>query len=228
MFGFKGLCRKNETTITAALQTLIAGMLFSNLPSECTSLACATPFSARRFLEPSSAVDDDSMGVFVLDGHETYQKSSFIQFRSVAGQHNIMLLPWSEAQRSRRDMQKIVEQRGKNTGVGLLKFVGDFQKELFQSKVGKDRDSSYEISNLGLYKAVTLSDDNAQSVSIGRMIFTQSAGVTASAVQISVLTGADGCMVLGFTWQEGVVDDDLIGRIVEGANAEILRLVREA
>ena len=42
------------------------------------------------------------------------------------------------------------------------------------------------------------------------MVFTQSVNVFGCAISTSVITGADGCLVLGFSWQRGVVEDSLM------------------
>ncbi|KIX96244.1 uncharacterized protein Z520_08022 [Fonsecaea multimorphosa CBS 102226] len=228
---FKNICRANGTTITGALQTLIAGALFAHLPEKYTKLACNGALSARRFLPADAGITDDSMGVYVLDMSDTYMRDRFLQHQhtdSKSGRYD--LLPWAEAQRSRENIEQVLGLKGRNAAVGLLRYVNDYQQELFLSKVGKDRDSSFEVSNLGVFKpsssppTVVVEEGNAQGVEIGRMVFTQSAGVTASAIQVSAITGPDGCLVLGVTWQKGVVDDELVEKVLRSVEEEVKRL----
>ncbi|KIW93508.1 uncharacterized protein Z519_06113 [Cladophialophora bantiana CBS 173.52] len=220
---FKTLCRENGTTITGALQTLIAGALFAHLPEKFTKLVCTGALSARRFLPVDARITDDSMGVWILDMSETYTRDRFPQHGN-SGQGGRDLLPWTEARRSRQNIERVLSLKGQNAGVGLLGYVNDYQQELFLSKVGKDRDSSFEVSNLGLFKPAAPAEED-ERVAIRRMVFTQSAGVTASAIQVSVITGADGCLVLGVSWQKGIVDDGLVEKAMQAVNAEVKRLV---
>jgi hypothetical protein len=46
---FVAMCRENETTVQAALQVLIASVLFEILPEEVTRLRCNVPVSMRRW-----------------------------------------------------------------------------------------------------------------------------------------------------------------------------------
>ncbi|KIW62341.1 hypothetical protein PV04_10522 [Phialophora macrospora] len=215
---FKYVCRKNETTITAALQTLIASALFAHLPDNFTRLACSGALSTRRFLQKDAGITDDVMGVFVQDMSETYNRHSF---------EHAPILPWSEAQRSRRNIEHTLSLKGANAGVNLLKYVNNFHEELFLSKVGQQREKSFEVSNLGLVKPGTAAAGEDE-VELGRIVFTQSAGVTAAAIQVSVVTGADGCMVLGFSWQEGIVGDEFVEHVLEVVVAEIERLTSKS
>ncbi|KIW22442.1 uncharacterized protein PV07_12327 [Cladophialophora immunda] len=219
---FKNICRENDTTITGALQTLIAGALFAHLPEKFTKVACSGALSARRFLPADAGITDDSMGVWVLDMSDTYARDCFVPHgdpeKGVCD-----LLPWTEAQRSRQNIERVLSLKGHNAGVGMLRYVNDYQQELFVSKVGKDRDSSFELSNLGLFKPAGRVEGDS-GVEIGRMVFTQSAGVTASAIEVSVVTGADGCLVLGVTWQKGIVEDDLVENVIKSVKEEVKRL----
>jgi hypothetical protein len=218
---FKNVCRANETTVTAALQTLIAGTLFAHLPDTFTSLACSGALSTRRFLPRDAGITDDVMGVFIQDMSETYKRYSFEH--AEGSKLELPVLAWSEARRSRRNIEHTLSLKGANAGVNLLKYVNNFHEELFLSKIGQHREKSFEVSNLGLVKP-DIAIDGEDGVEMGRIIFTQSAGITAAAIQVSVVTGADGCMVLGFSWQEGIVEDELADHVLEAIAAEIERL----
>ncbi|EXJ54683.1 hypothetical protein A1O7_10024 [Cladophialophora yegresii CBS 114405] len=222
---FKNVCRENGTTITAALQTLIAGMLFAHLPENCTSLTCSGALSTRRFLQKEAGITDDVMGVFMQDMSEIYNRRSFEHAHD--SKSELSVLSWPEAQRSRRNIEHTLSLRGANAGTNLLKYVNNFHEDLFLSKIGKHRENSFEVSNLGLVKPYT-SGHGGSGLEMGRMVFTQSAGVTAAAIQVSVVTGADGCLVLGFSWQEGIVEDGLVHNVLAGVGAEIGRSTSKA
>ncbi|PGH29563.1 hypothetical protein GX50_07677 [[Emmonsia] crescens] len=204
---FRDLCRKNKTTITAALQTLVAGAMFVTLSAHYSQLRCVGALSNRRWL--GDTISDDSMGVFVQDFHDSYHRERFFD------QDGNFKFPWDEAVRSRKTIEDTINMGGKNAMTNLLKYVGDYHSELFLSKVGKDRADSYEVSNLGVFTSNLEPKAGSQSPRVGRMVFSQSANVTGSAFEVSAITGADGCLVLAFSWQKDVVGLHLIGDIMK-------------
>ena len=172
--------------------------------------------NTRRWLP--NPITDDSLGVFVQDLSETYSRDAF----------RGKCLPWPEAKRSRDTLRRTVSAGGKNAAVNMLRYVRDFQQELFLSKVGLERGSSFEVSNVGVLKVDKSGDAvRGDDVEIGRMVFSQSANVAGNAFQVSAVTGGDGGLVLAFSWQKGVVEDALVEKVMEMVRKEILAVVRE-
>ncbi|KMU84168.1 hypothetical protein CIHG_01953 [Coccidioides immitis H538.4] len=229
----KQLCREHGTTITAALQTLLASALFAYLPRTYTKLHCAGAVSARRWL-PRDVVTDNSMGVWVLDFSEMYTRAAVTE--SGSG------FPWNEVQRSRKNIEHFLRRRGKNSQVALLRYVSNYHRDLCTSMIGKDRDASFEVSNLGCFKPTSSpqglqldenksTDDKVCEMNgprIGKMVFSQCANVAACAVNLSVITGGDGRLVLMFCWQESIVEPELMASVVEQMQKDISRLVKDA
>ncbi|KAK2808357.1 hypothetical protein FQN50_004742 [Emmonsiellopsis sp. PD_5] len=204
----KNLCRKNETTITATLQTIVAGALFTKLQKNHSNLECAGVISSRRWLR--DPVNDDSMGVWVQDFHEHYSREKFFD------QDGSFKLPWDEARRSRKTIEATLKLEDTNAMPNMLKYVNDYHNDLYLSKLGKDRQQSFEVSNIGIVKANDAdSNTEVQAPQIGRMLFSQSASVTGPAISVSVITGGDGCLALAFAWQEGIVEADLMDHVIE-------------
>ncbi|CAI7650671.1 unnamed protein product [Penicillium glandicola] len=200
-------CRQEGTTITALLQTIVARSIFAHIPPEFTRLACAGALSSRRWL--SDVITDESMGVWVQDYEETYSRAI------VAPSDGSF--PWAEAKRSRKTIQSVLKMKGKNASTSLLQFVDDFQEELCLSKVGKDRDKSFEVSNVGVLDPQR--DPNLPSIK--GVVFSQCASVMGNAIEVSVVTGGDGCLVLAISWQQGVVKADLVNEIIESTKQDL-------
>ncbi|KAL1955939.1 hypothetical protein VTO42DRAFT_7924 [Malbranchea cinnamomea] len=218
---FKDLCRKNQTTVTAALQVLIASALFRNLPAQFSKLHCNGAISSRRWLR-GDAVTDDSIGVWVQDFDEVYQRSRVCRPDSDGVQFS-----WAEAQRSKRTLDRILSSQGKNAKMYLLKYVNDYQNDFFRPKLGKDRDGSFEVSNVGVFRPTAAPSkeeagrDGQDGPRIGRVVFSQSANVVGAALETSVVTGCDGCLVLAFSWQKGVVEEDLVAAVIDTVRTEL-------
>jgi hypothetical protein len=203
----KDRCRQNNTTITAVLETAIARSLFARLPEKFTSVKCTGAMSTRRWLP--DVITDDSMGVWVQDFEDTFSRNGVTSDS----------FPWEEARRARQTIENVLSLKGKNAHPNLLKYVNDVH-DLFLSKVGKARKSSFEVSNVGVLAA----DQDPTKPQIGRMVFSQSASVTGNAFEISVITGGDRCMVLAFTWQTHVVELDLMSVVIDSIRTELVNL----
>ncbi|OQD83750.1 hypothetical protein PENANT_c015G07286 [Penicillium antarcticum] len=205
------LCRQENTTITAFLQTLVARSLFTHLPVEYSKLNCSGALSCRRWLP--EYITDDSMGVWVQDYEEQYTRDATIP----SSDH---MFPWAEARRSRNTINSVLKMKGKDASINLLQFVDDYQQELCLSKVGLERDKSFEVSNIGVVPPQT----DPAVPDIQGMVFSQCASVMGNALQVSVVTGGDGCLVLAISWQESVVEVGLVNAFIESAKGEIYRL----
>jgi hypothetical protein len=150
------------------------------------------------------------MGVYVGDIEESYTRSS----TTLNDPH---AFPWSEARRSKQTLEAAVQRQGRDAGPNLLKYVSDFQQELCWSKVGSERDKSFEVSNIGVLSCEVVPGQPR----IEGMVFSQCASVIGNAIGISVVTGGDGCMVLAITWQDTVVEESLIEGAVEFLKPEL-------
>ncbi|KAL4937240.1 hypothetical protein BDV06DRAFT_203342 [Aspergillus oleicola] len=204
------VCREHKTTVTCAVETAIARSLFPHIPESFTRVAGSVPITQRPWLPDS--ITDDSMGVFVQEHSETFTR------KTVTSKD----FPWAEAQRVRKQLKKELAKESKNTSVGLFKFVKDYRTGLLEPKIGKERGSTFELSSLGVVK--TEKSDDESIPQLGRIIFTQSASVTGSAIEFSLITGLDGCLTLGTSWQPGVVEEEVVQGVVDTLREELLKL----
>ncbi|EAU32557.1 predicted protein [Aspergillus terreus NIH2624] len=206
---FRKLCRQNGTTVTAALDTLISRALFRHVPAQFTQLQTSIPMSLRKLLP--DPISDESIGVWVSDIKETFERSA-LETES---------FPWNEAKRARETIEKAVNRGAKDVSAALLKLLNDLHK-YFQGKLGKHRDNSLEVSNIGAVVPADVGNDTIPQ--IGRVVFTQCGSVVGSALETCVVTGGDGCLVWSFCWQEGVVEEELVMSAMETVKTELSSL----
>ncbi|KAL4805883.1 alcohol acetyltransferase [Aspergillus unguis] len=193
-------CREHGTTVTCAVETAIARSVFASISKEYTRIMGSVPITQRPWLP--DIITDESMGVFVQEAPEYFS-------RDVLTTRNF---PWPEAQRVRNALKKELALESKNTSVGLFKLVRNYRQDLCESKIDKPRPATFELSSLGVVKTVEAADVSIPQ--LNRVIFTQSASVTGAALQFSAVTGPDGCLVLGVSWQPGVVEEEVAGDIL--------------
>ncbi|EED13754.1 conserved hypothetical protein [Talaromyces stipitatus ATCC 10500] len=204
-------CRANSTSLTAAAQTILAASLFANLPlDQFSRLHCDGAVSFRRWL-PVDMVDKDSIGNWISQYHHEYR---FIPKNETSPIDAIDIFSWEEARKAKATIQKEVDKQGKDSVVGLLKLAGNLHK-YFQSKIGKPRAESFETSNIGTLGCDQQEvSDEKSSWTIGRVVFGQGAEVTGAALEASFVTGNDGCLNVGFSWFEEIVERSIIEKVI--------------
>ena len=110
---------------------------------------------------------------------------------------------WETARLAKEQLTAEVQKKGTDNPIALLKYVSNMH-DYFLDKMGKPRDSSVEIPNLGVYRSRENSVATAREKkwTIGRMTFSQSPNITGAQICVSIVTGGDGCMVMNFAWPE--------------------------
>jgi hypothetical protein len=197
------LSKKEQTSVTAALQVLIATCIFSVLPSIYLTLQGDCAVSLRRFLpEPVTAT---TLGCYVGSSSITYRRMPSFD--------------WDEARRTKIAIEHTMAQKGGDMPVGYLAFIQN-QHHWMSQKLGRKRMSAFELSNVG----ASSSSRGASNFEIESMLFSQSSSACSAAIKVSAVTGRDGRLALGFTWQEGVIEADMIERIKRALEGEVKRL----
>lgn len=208
-------CRAHNTTVTAAVQAMLAAAILAELPADKVStLRVDGAVSLRKWL-PHDVVDEDSIGNWVSRYLEEHRRPKGSPNNAAA------LFSWDEARRVRSTIQGEVGKEGKDSHVALLRFAGNLHT-FFKGKIGKPRDESFEFSNIGVFKTKRQEgDDNSPNWDIGKVVFSQSADIVGAAVEASLVTGNDGRLNIGFSWLEGVVEGSWVERVMKSLKGVI-------
>jgi hypothetical protein len=204
-------CKVRKTTVTAVIQVILAVSLFRVVPNHYTILRSVTPVNSRRWLSPH--INQSSMGVFIDSVDDIYHREDLTSFS------------WSDAQAARETISEYLDAGGKYLEAAFLRHVPKLNYAMVQL-LGKKRSYSFEVSNLGYVGAGMREEAQGSDWKSGRMVFSRSATVSSSALGCAVITGADGCLVLGYNWQVGIVDDGLVEKVIKGVEEEILKLAQ--
>ena len=203
--------RTHSTSLTATIETIFAEVLFKNLiPEKHSVLIGQGAISLRRFL-PQDVIDDDSLGTYVSAYKFVHQRPSndFSQSHLPVTK----LFPWDEARRVKTAIDTELAKKGDDNIIGLLRYAGDLLAFLIK-KVGKDREQSFEVSNIGVFKPAAISRRD-KTWSIGRMVFSQCSNVAGPALNLSMVTGGDGCLTMGISWLEDVVENEWVQLVMK-------------
>ncbi|KAF2648155.1 hypothetical protein K491DRAFT_722809 [Lophiostoma macrostomum CBS 122681] len=245
------LSRREGTTLTGTLQSIIAASIFINLRDsgkdhQHTRLHSSGAISLRRFLTLPSH-DSDGNSLAELDINEQigtwagpYDFDHYLASSKNRGLSKATrvadLFSWTEARAIKAAISTEVSKNLSNNPIGLMRYISSIPT-FFTSQIGKERSDSFELSNVGVSKGLPpdpvfvsgkeVERDRSESEEggkwqVGRCVFSQCASVAGAAVQVSAVTGGDGNAVLVFSWSEDVVD----GKLVEGVVRDVEEGVR--
>ena len=215
------VCRAHRTTVTAAVQAMLAAAILAKLPADkFSTLRVDGAVSLRKWL-PHDVVDEDSIGNWVSRYVEEHRRPSGSTTDATA------LFSWDEARRIRTTIESELRKEGKDSHVALLRFAGNLQN-FFKGKIGKPRDESFEFSNIGVFKSGQQEGDGGPNWKIGKVVFSQSADVVGAALEASLVTGGDGRLNIGFSWLEGVVEGSWVELMMNSLRGLIEKSVSKA
>lgn len=200
-------CRMYKTTVTAFLQELVAHILFMILPSNYYVLESVVAVSARPWIR--EGIEDDTMGLYVTSTFKTHTRPP----QQSQGSEHAAAFNWEEARISTQNIQSFLKTQGKNNWLGLMKRYMKNIPKFLDSRVGKARELSFEISNLGVFDLQA--SNHPETVDIEQIVFSQTISAIDSAIQISVVTVKKN-LSIGVSWQEGIVAEELILRFIDG------------
>ncbi|KAA1478114.1 hypothetical protein DENSPDRAFT_885641 [Dentipellis sp. KUC8613] len=188
-------CKANQTTMTGLLEAVVAQAIFAHLPADGTAdeLLGVCPINLRRFIPD---IGDRAIANLVTSDEHTF----------VRAETDV----WAVARRVKQQLATKLAAGDRDCNTGMMKFVSDF-RAYFLGKVGKPRDSSFEVSNVGL---VDGNLDDPTGWRIARLVFSQSANVTGSALDFSVSTVRGGDLCIGLSSQDGVADSGLASAVL--------------
>jgi hypothetical protein len=223
------VCRRERTSVTATLQCLFAASLFA-IPTVANydRLKMTGPVSMRRFLQ----IPKDQMMNAVTQYQYTHDRSAFESHKKIAEGAEVTgmeYFSWEEARNAKSAIDAEVTKKGRDNPASLLRYVPNLH-DFFTSKFGKPRDSTAEVSNIGVYTTSDVSitksiaADAAQGWGIGRMTFSQCPNLTGSAFGINVVTGGDGNMTVNLCWGEDAVPESMITVLAEDVERSVLVL----
>ena len=187
-------CKFHGAFITSGLMSLMALSLFDVLPPEYVSLYGDCAVSLRNFLpEP---VTSQSRECYVGSFGQVYQRKPGSL--------------WDEAKTTKNTIDETLAGMGENMPVGYLRHIPNL-KQWFEDKMGQRRWAAFELSNVGALSSPETAETTYQ---IEDVIFSQSASACSGAIKVSVVSGRTGNLSLGFSWQKGVVEDEMVKEVM--------------
>lgn len=194
-------CRAKKTTLTGLLKHLITRTLTAPDGGAITADVFSTGVAIdMRHLFPGTYSSASMMNC--VTGH-----SEMVQYSTTQEGSDWATNPSSqfwEAARKTSASLKVASGTLHNQPIGLLQYLKDFRPWTV-GLVGKERDMSFEISNLGAFSAPK-SEDAESGISIERAVFSQPAKAAGSLLDFNPVSVKGGPLSMTVTWQLGVLD----------------------
>lgn len=212
---FAAKCRSEKASVTAALCALLAAVLQRGVAAG-KIVDMDIPISLRPFIH----IGQEEMVNAVGNLSYAFPAPAPSSPTPSSPTANPQPLDWSQARLLKASLTHEVAKKGADNPVALLRYVSDIHG-FFTSKHGKKRESSAEVSSIGVWKG----GEGDGRWKLGRMVFSQCANRTGRPIDMCVVTGGDGGLVLSFNGGEG--DAGKLVREVAGAMREGIERVLE-
>lgn len=216
-------CRAHGATLTAILHVLVLASVAKRVPAKVApAFSSETPIGLIPWAKAPPGVDLDlnnMLSVLNTSSNKVWGADTVADLRRRLGEIDQGLekdLIWPLAATWRAEMKAKLASLPNDDVCGLMDYVTDWQKR-WEGKIGKRRDATWEVSNIGLIKG--LADEGQGGWTIQRSFFTQPAFLAGPAFAVNV-TGVEGDEVtLTLNWQGGVIDDTIVDGLVEDLSA---------
>lgn len=210
-------CRTHGTTLSGILHILVLASLTRRVPEDVAgSFSGETPISLLPWAKLPHGVDMDLSRVLTdlnTGTKRVWGAATVANIRSKLHEADASAeeeLLWPLAATWRNEVKAKVATLPNDDVVGLMHYIADFNKR-WLNKLGKARDATWDLSNIGIIRGCTA--DSEEGWSIRRSFFTQPVLVAGAAIGVNV-AGVDGGPVnLVLSWQETVVDDAIVNGV---------------
>lgn len=189
--------RQHNAKLTGVIQTIIARALSQALPdAKYTNFVSQTAVNMRQSL----GLPEDSGGLIVSGAYITHPRATKFTGPLSADE-------WDSVRSSTKELAKAASTL-QDQPIGLLRYIPSMRKWTL-SNVGHHRDSSFGVSNVGLFDpGVQLSHTRETRVTISKLVFAQPGHALSSPITFNFVSVPEGNLVYTATWQPGALGLD--------------------
>ena len=228
-------CRLLQTTLTGLIQALCLVSL-SNSLKDMRGFASRTPYDLRNILPPNPkaypwlvpketicnyvSVLEHEFDTKLVDAIRSHMPAMSSESKMPA---ELMDIVWSVAARLRREIKARLDNGTYNDLIGIMKLCPNWITQQ-KDEMRRMRYLSWLVTNLGVFDGEPGAGNGTDGKwSLRRAELILSAETPSAALSVSIMTVKDREMVLTCSWQECVVDADL----VEGLMGDLKRWLRD-
>ncbi|KAK9365604.1 hypothetical protein V1509DRAFT_632515 [Lipomyces kononenkoae] len=185
--------RIHDATLTGLFHQIIARALSKAIPSpNFTNFVSITAINMRR----SIGVSNDEMGDFVSGCYLVHPRTD--PSPQFTGEN------WAAASSASHRLSETASTL-QDQAIGLLRYLPSIRKWML-GKLGKKRDSSYEVSNIGSFDAQGVSStDGEVQAKITKIVFAQPGHVDSSPLAFNLASTKGDSLMYTVTWPAGAL-----------------------
>lgn len=219
-------CKANKASLTSLIHALVAYILSQHLPETVVdSFVAQTSMSLRPFLSTRDNAED-LIGAYYTGMNHAISSATVHHLRSIAAAKSEKLDSeiWTIARTIKSELTARLTTLPQDDGVGLLRYVSDF-RQFWEKKLGKRREVTWEVSNIGVVPQVPSADDSRCRIT--QAYLTQSGNVAGPAFSVNVASVEEGGLSVTLCWQETVVGEGIMEAVGVGLREGLKRLARD-
>lgn len=220
-------CRENSATLTPLVHVIILRSLANRLPESALAnhtFTSTTPISLRRLLPPGGkrGFDPDAtMGVVLTGQGHRFSSSTIRRIRSSSSGESLI---WELTSSLADELKRKVDSLPDDDITALMAWVSDWN-ERWRKMLGKERQDTWEVSNVGAADFGLAVEDKA-GWSVDRMMFSQSANVAGPAFSVSVAGVKGAELAVTVSWQDGIIDEEVADGLAKDLRAWLTSFAR--
>lgn len=181
--------REHDTKLTGTMHQMILRALSKAIPNaDITNFVSGTPVDMRA----ATGTPGLTWGLFVSGYYEVHPRPSDASALSDE--------TWAAASSMTKNISACAA-RLQDQAIALLRYVPAI-REWTRSKIGQQRDSSYELSNLLAFDNM---DGANQNCTISKMVFSQPGNAPSAPLVFNVISVKGGSLVCTVSWQAGAL-----------------------
>ncbi|KAI4193138.1 MAG: hypothetical protein LQ350_008454, partial [Teloschistes chrysophthalmus] len=173
---------------------------------EALNITGITPYSFRRM----TGTPEDDMTVQISSFQTTYSTDVLDRMRKTSLASDRAESLWKGAKYFHTQMRNELDKCPQDNVLGLLPYVSN-HVAYYEKKFGKPRETTFELSNLGIVKIG--GDVLPDAWSLDSMTFTQGAQPAGAALTINCISVDGGALTLAITWQDSIVHESIINAL---------------
>ncbi|KAF4981259.1 hypothetical protein FZEAL_2885 [Fusarium zealandicum] len=185
--------RDHDAKLTGTIHNLIARALSKAIPApNITNFVSQTAINMRR----SIGISNDVTGNFASGCYVAYPRSN--------ATGPLTEEEWASASSSTKEFATSAHKL-EDQAIGLLRYLPSIRKWTL-TKLGKQRDSSFDMSNVGSFDASEgASTADQEQARITKMVFSQPGQVISCPIAFNFVAVKGGSLVYTVTWQPGAL-----------------------
>lgn len=189
------MAREHDAKLTGTLHQLIVRALSKTIPNpNITNFVSQTPINMRR----SIGISNEEMGNFYSGNYMVYPRlDSSTPFSQES---------WESARLATRKLAESASTL-QDQPIGLLRYLPSIRKWTLE-KLGRERDCSFELSNIGTVDGSqrdTFNVDESHQIRLMKMVFAQPGHITGPPLCFNIVSVRGGSLVYTITWQVGAL-----------------------